>query len=79
MSGRGRQAYHGQPLPHHKPTDGKLIQSGVPRIMEGTLPEVFRPLDSDDSQTKAVKRYISTARVNINARQVFPPGFERSI
>ncbi|OCF45336.1 alkylated DNA repair protein AlkB [Kwoniella heveanensis CBS 569] len=66
MSGSGRQAYH-----------------GVPRILEGTLPSHFElsPADSDPSSTsstmKAAKQFIASARININARQVFPPGFTR--
>lgn len=45
--------------------------------MEDTLPSHFLPKEGDSPQTKAAKEWISTARVNINARQVFPPGFER--
>jgi alkylated DNA repair protein alkB family protein 1 len=74
MSGRGRQAYH-----------------GVPRIMEGCLPKHFHPLAYDgqmqgedgdageegDATDRAVREWMATARVNINVRQVFPPGFER--
>lgn len=51
--------------------------SGVPRIMEGTLPAHFRPAETDDAIMSATKRFMSTARININARQVFPPGFKR--
>jgi hypothetical protein len=52
--------------------------TGVPRIMEGTLPSYFHRNDGDSGEMKAVKEYISSARVNINARQVFPPGFNRT-
>jgi hypothetical protein len=50
---------------------------GVPRIMEGTLPDTFAARGTDDAVTAAAKRWIQTARLNINARQVFPPGFTR--
>ena len=55
----------------------ELIQ-GVPRIMEGTLPSHFGIREQDSEVIKAVKGYIASGRVNINARQVFPPGFNRS-
>lgn len=45
--------------------------------MEGTLPTHFGGTESDTEVEKAVKGYIANGRVNINARQVFPPGFER--
>jgi alkylated DNA repair protein alkB family protein 1 len=45
--------------------------------MEGTLPSVFAAHEGDSEEVGAVKRYIASARVNINARQVFPPGFKR--
>jgi alkylated DNA repair protein alkB family protein 1 len=56
----------------------KADLTGVPRIMEGTLPSHFLLKDGDSEEMKAVKEYISSARVNINARQVFPPGFKRN-
>jgi alkylated DNA repair protein alkB family protein 1 len=57
---------------------GSELMEGVPRIMEGTLPSHFSVLDEDSEVEKAVKGYIASGRVNINARQVFPPGFKRS-
>lgn len=45
--------------------------------MEDTLPAHFRPAEDDNARTAAAKEWISTARVNINARQVFPPGFQK--
>ena len=51
---------------------------GVPRIMEGTLASHFGIHEQDSEVVKAVKGYISSGRVNINARQVFPPGFKRT-
>ena len=46
--------------------------------MEGTLPSHFGIVEEDTDVEKAVKGYIASGRVNINARQVFPPGFKRS-
>lgn len=54
------------------------LMIGVPRIMEGTLPSHFGIREQDSEVVKAVKGYIASGRVNINARQVFPPGFNRS-
>ena len=56
---------------------GRKAYHGVPRTMEGTLPPHFEPDDSDDEIMAGVKRFMSTARININTRQVFPPGFQR--
>lgn len=75
MSGKGRQFYHGK-LNLDNWTLATLT-SGVPRIMEGTLPQAFEANDMDDDLTRAAKRWIQTARININTRQVFPPGFKR--
>ncbi|KAH9048223.1 hypothetical protein EDB84DRAFT_291436 [Lactarius hengduanensis] len=50
---------------------------GVPRILEGTLPTY---LDEGDTVTGGTwtpyARYMHTARVNVNVRQVFPSGFD---
>jgi alkylated DNA repair protein alkB family protein 1 len=82
MSGPGRQAYHGKPslllLSHVVLGMGYELMKGVPRIMEGTLPSHFGTHEEDSDVVKAVKGYIASGRVNINARQVFPPGFKRS-
>ncbi|WWD17760.1 hypothetical protein CI109_102201 [Kwoniella shandongensis] len=59
------------------PSWATSIDQSVPRIMEGTLPEHFQPHDDDDDTIRAAKQWISSARININARQVFPPGFQR--
>ncbi|KAL0241944.1 alkylated DNA repair protein AlkB [Cryptococcus tetragattii IND107] len=56
---------------------GRQAYHGVPRILEGSLPSHFLVQESDSENMKAAKNWISTARININARQVFPPGFER--
>jgi alkylated DNA repair protein alkB family protein 1 len=45
--------------------------------MEDTLPAHFAEREGDSAQMRAAKRWVQTARVNINARQVFPPGFRR--
>lgn len=50
--------------------------------MEGTLPDHLKLIeggqeDEEDETTRACKRFISNARININARQVFPKGFRR--
>lgn len=45
--------------------------------MEDTLPAHFLPAEGDSVQMRTAKEWIGTARVNINARQVFPPGFQR--
>ncbi|KAK4683446.1 hypothetical protein P7C73_g6819, partial [Tremellales sp. Uapishka_1] len=79
MSGRARQFYHGKfsmgPA-HGESTDYPSLL-GVPRIMEDTLPAHFAPSDLDDLTMAAAKRWIQNGRININARQVFPPGFQR--
>jgi alkylated DNA repair protein alkB family protein 1 len=82
MSGPGRQAYHGKPpvllLSHVAFVMGHELMKGIPRIMEGTLPSHFSIHEHDSEVVKAVEGYIVSGRVNINARQVFPPGFKRS-
>jgi alkylated DNA repair protein alkB family protein 1 len=55
---------------------GLELMEGIPRIMEGTLPSHFGICDADSDVVKAVKGYIASGRVNINARQVFPPDFK---
>jgi len=53
---------------------------GVPRILEGTLPEHFSqppdPEDDGDGDWEPYERYMRGARININVRQVFPKGFD---
>lgn len=44
----------------------------VPRILEGTYPTIC---DDDDPLWKPYADYLSTTRINVNARQVFPKGF----
>ncbi|BEI80096.1 hypothetical protein CcaverHIS002_0106250 [Cutaneotrichosporon cavernicola] len=55
---------------------GRQAYHGVPRILEDSLPAHLRPREDDSPTLAAVKRWISTARINVNARQVFPPGFK---
>jgi alkylated DNA repair protein alkB homolog 1 len=76
-----RRAYHGQ-LSHSTLSSRNLKtkKTGVPRILEGTLPEHFsQPPDSEDdhdSDWEHYERYMRGARININVRQVFPKGFD---
>ncbi|KAJ9093242.1 hypothetical protein QFC19_008448 [Naganishia cerealis] len=55
----------------------RTFYHGVPRIMEGTLPNHFKQKDGDDEVMQACKRFMASARININARQVFPVNFIR--
>ena len=54
------------------------VMSGVPRILENTLPP---HLFADRGEEQAVpdwsvyEEYLRTTRININVRQVFPKGF----
>jgi alkylated DNA repair protein alkB family protein 1 len=49
---------------------------GVPRILEGTLPaHLGEDTQVDDESWPPYARYMNTARININVRQVFPKGF----
>lgn len=49
---------------------------GVPRILDGTFdPAQFDPRGEDtSSDARRVAEYLSSARININVRQVFPSG-----
>ncbi|KAF8326366.1 uncharacterized protein EI90DRAFT_2975875 [Cantharellus anzutake] len=52
---------------------------GVPRILEGTLPDHLGPQSLQhhvDHDWAPFAHYLKTTRVNINVRQVFPTGFE---
>lgn len=55
---------------------GRQAYHGVPRILEDSLPAHLRPREGDGPTLAAAKRWISSARINVNARQVFPPGFK---
>lgn len=73
MSGRGRQNYHGTSR-----TPFRADMEGIPRILEGTLPDHFAKSDGDSVLLGAAKRWISTGRINVNARQVYPPHMKPS-
>ncbi|KAG6820612.1 hypothetical protein H0H93_014528 [Arthromyces matolae] len=69
-----RRAYHGKGLYIYMylrhVSRGSL---GVPRILDNTLPFY---LNQDDEDWEPYKDYLSTTRININVRQVFPKGFQ---
>ncbi|CAI2174970.1 19639_t:CDS:2 [Funneliformis geosporum] len=44
---------------------------GVPRILEGTLPKYLEPYYDNDSEWNTYGDYMSSARINVNVRQVF--------
>lgn len=49
--------------------------TGVPRILEGTLPPHLE--DSREAGEWTVyEEYLRNARINVNVRQVFPRGFD---
>lgn len=51
----------------------------VPRILEGSLPSHLKAVSLGDDIQRAewepYEKYMSTTRININVRQVFPKGF----
>ncbi len=49
---------------------------GVPRILDGTLPEHFLTFGEEDVEAELIGNYLQTTRININVRQVFPRGFD---
>jgi len=53
---------------------------GVPRILEGSLPAHLKSSSIDDEalakKWQPYEDYLSTTRININVRQVFPKGFD---
>jgi alkylated DNA repair protein alkB family protein 1 len=50
---------------------------GVPRLLEGTMPTYLEEGAIVAGDTWApYARYMHTARININVRQVFPSGFD---
>ena len=77
MSGKGRQAYHGVPrimercLPKHF-----HLRQDVDGVETDGAGDVNKA-DEMDETDRAVKEWIASARINVNVRQVFPPGFER--
>ncbi|KZT61508.1 hypothetical protein CALCODRAFT_463925 [Calocera cornea HHB12733] len=51
---------------------------GVPRVLEGSLPRsLWDRLEGEDAREWApFGRYLARARINVNVRQVFPPGMK---
>jgi len=47
---------------------------GVPRILQNTLPQHLAA-QPDEPQWTPFADYMTTTRININVRQVFPKGF----
>ena len=70
-----RRAYHG--LQFWNCPESLLIHrlSGVPRILEDTLPPHLHSESVNDPDWKVYEEYMSTTRINVNVRQVFPRGF----
>jgi len=78
MSGPAcRRAYHGpsKPVPYLLSLP-YLTFSGVPRVLENTLPAHFESHNSQDEDWAYYEEYLRNTRININVRQVFPKGFE---
>jgi hypothetical protein len=51
---------------------------GVPRIIEGSLPNYLSNENeyNDSPNWKLFGEFMSTSRINLNIRQVYPPGEE---
>jgi alkylated DNA repair protein alkB family protein 1 len=49
---------------------------GVPRILEGSLPA---HLASREGDWEPYAKYLNSARINVNVRQVFPKDFDPSV
>ncbi|KAF9559126.1 hypothetical protein CPC08DRAFT_666668, partial [Agrocybe pediades] len=53
---------------------------GVPRILEGSLPPHLKSSALEDDalarEWQPYEEYLSTTRINVNVRQVFPKGFD---
>jgi alkylated DNA repair protein alkB homolog 1 len=50
--------------------------TGIPRILESTLPQHLEVGGDDPEWTKEYEEYLRTTRINVNVRQVFPKGFD---
>lgn len=48
---------------------------GVPRILEDSLPNHLKSKGEVEEDWDLIADYLGTTRININVRQVFPPGF----
>ncbi|KAF8636574.1 hypothetical protein AX17_003385 [Amanita inopinata Kibby_2008] len=53
----------------------RRVYHGVPRILEGTLPPHLHRENVMEPDWSLYEDYMSTTRININVRQVFPKGF----
>lgn len=51
------------------------IFTGVPRILESSLPTHLKSGSESGEDWDLIANYLETTRININVRQVFPPGF----
>lgn len=82
MSGpRCRRAYHGAEYNKRRSrleANKVFINSGVPRILEGSLPPHLYATGCslDEGDFGLFEAYLRTTRININVRQVFPPNFD---
>ena len=56
----------------------QLLLTGVPRILEGTLPSHLRTENVKENDWHVYEEYMETTRININVRQVFPKDFDFS-
>jgi hypothetical protein len=61
------------PGPHARRAEHSRMLTGIPRIMEGTLPEHFKPGPDDDSLMTACKQFVA------NARYVFETPVSREV
>jgi len=53
---------------------GRRSYHGVPRVLEGTLPQYLAPCPGETWRNFG--EYLQTARINVNVRQVFPKHFQ---
>lgn len=75
----GRIMVRDDPWLESSRTYRRYFIAGVPRILEGTLPPHFSSSGRDtavDPDWLLYEEYLRTTRININARQVFPKGFD---
>ncbi|KAL7409471.1 hypothetical protein BDY24DRAFT_403192 [Mrakia frigida] len=56
---------------------GRRSYHGVPRVLDGTLPDHLKA-GAEEGDWEGFARYLETTRININARQVFPGGWDQS-
>lgn len=55
-----------------------MMLTGVPRILEGTLPPHLEGNTGSDLEDgwDVYEEYLRKTRINVNVRQVFPKGFK---